>query len=201
MKAAEDLRRRVLDASLDLIAGEGLEAFSMREVARRAGVSHQAPYHHFPDREAIMAAIVAEGFTALRADLVEAGGAVADPRQRLTALGKTYVAFALRQPAHFKLMFRSEWVKAEKHEEAKACAEGAFEVLAHAIADVARLEGREPEQTSLLMAWSMAHGLATLMLEGKFEKVCGIDPAAQLEAAGAVFDQFELLQRAAARQS
>lgn len=197
MRPAEDLRRRVLDASLDLIAGEGLEAFSMREVARRAGVSHQAPYHHFPDREAIMAAIVAEGFAKLRDDLLDAGAQLSDPRERLTALGKAYVAFALAQPAHFKLMFRSEWVKAEKHEEARACAEGAFETLAGAIADVARLEGRGVDQTALLMAWSMAHGLATLMLECKVEKVCGPDPAAQLAAADAVFDRFELMQRAA----
>ncbi|MCR6645128.1 MAG: TetR/AcrR family transcriptional regulator [Terricaulis sp.] len=62
MKPNVDLRRRVLDASLALIDSAGLEAFSMREVARRAGVSHQAPYHYFADREAIMAAIVAEGF-------------------------------------------------------------------------------------------------------------------------------------------
>jgi hypothetical protein len=112
-------------------------------------------------------------------------------------LGKTYVVFALRHPAHFKLMFRSEWVKAEKHEEAKACADGAFDVLAGAIADVARAEGGEADQIALLMAWSMAHGLATLMLEGKFEKVCGDDHEAQMAAASAVFERFEAMQRAA----
>jgi AcrR family transcriptional regulator len=195
-KPADDLRRRVLDASLGLIAREGLEAFSMREVARRAGVSHQAPYHHFADREAIMAAIVTEGFVFLRADTLAAGEGAADPYERLSRIGKAYLAFAMRCPAHFKLMFRSEWVKAEKHDDASACAEGAFAVLADAIADVARAEGKAPNQTMLLIAWSLAHGLATLMLEGKLEKACGVEDDAQQAAANAVFDQFEAMMRA-----
>lgn len=197
MKPPEDLRRRVLDASLTLIASEGLEAFSMREVARRAGVSHQAPYHHFPDREAILASLVAEGFAMLRADAQAAGEGVADPYRRLTSIGKAYLDFALRHPAHFKLMFRSEWVKAERHEEARACAEGAFAVLAAAIADVARAEGRAEDRASLLIAWSLAHGLATLVLEGKLEKVCGEDTKTQRDATDAVFARFEKMMRAA----
>jgi len=166
----------------------------MREVARRAGVSHQAPYHHFQDREAIMAALVAEGFTMLRADTLAAGEGLDDAYARLTAIGKAYVAFAIRHPAHFKLMFRSEWVKAEKHEEASARAEGAFAVLAEAIAGVARVTGRASDQTMLLMAWSMAHGLATLILEGKLAKACG--EAQEAGAADHVFDQFQAMLRA-----
>lgn len=194
VKPPEDLRRRILDASLDLIAGEGLEAFSMREVARRAGVSHQAPYHHFPDREAIMAALVAEGFTMLRGDTLAAGAAVEDAYARLTAIGKAYVAFAIRYPAHFKLMFRSEWVKAEKHDEARACAEGAFAVLAAAIADIDRVAAQAGDQTKLLIAWSMAHGLATLILEGKLAKACG--EGGEATAVDQVFGQFETMMRA-----
>ena len=196
VKPAEDLRRRVLDASLDLIAREGLEAFSMREVARRAGVSHQAPYHHFPDREAIMAAIVAEGFTYLRDETLAAGEGATDAFDRLTRIGVAYVGFAMRYPAHFKLMFRSEWVKAEKHEEAGACADGAFAVLEQAIADVSRAQGRESNPITLMMAWSLAHGLATLLLEGKLEKADGLDGArAHGEAVKAVFARFETMLR------
>lgn len=189
-RPAEDLRRRLLDASLDLIANEGLESFSMREVARRAGVSHQAPYHHFPDREAILAAIVAEGFERLRAETAAARDAESDPLRRLTAIGKTYVAFARANPAHFKLMFRSEWVKAEKHEEAAACAGSAFAVLQGSIEEAKDALGdRDPAM--LMMAWSMAHGLATLMLEGKLGIHCGEGEADQQAAVDAVFDSFE----------
>lgn len=195
VKPPEDLRRRVLDASLALIASEGLEAFSMREVARRAGVSHQAPYHHFPDREAIMAAIVAEGFARLREETLAAGEGASDAFDRLTRIGRAYVGFALRHPAHFKLMFRSEWVDAEKHAEAGACAEGAFGVLSQAIAAIVRTEGGEADRTTLMTAWSLAHGLATLMLEGKFEKMLGATDERQ-PAIDAVFAQFEAMMRA-----
>lgn len=195
MKANVDLRRRVLDASLALIDSAGLEAFSMREVARRAGVSHQAPYHYFADREAIMAAIVIEGFGQLREDLLTAGAGIADPRQRLTALGKAYLAFAMRQPAHFKLMFRSEWVDAEKHAQAGACAQDAFSVLSEVIGAIA--EGRDDEvRTLLLTAWSLAHGMATLAIEGKLNKFIAPDVGVE-RAASIALERFEAMLRKA----
>lgn len=165
----ENLRRVLLDASLALIEAEGLEGFSMREVARRAGVSHQAPYHHFQDREAILAAIVAEGFEGLRAASLTALDGETDPARRFTAIGKAYLDFALSNPAHFKLMFRSELVREDKHVEAKACAQGAFEVLLSVAGDVAKRSGHD-DYLVVLAGWSMVHGLATLMLEGKLDK-------------------------------
>ncbi len=194
MKSTADLRRRVLDASLALIDSAGLEAFSMREVARRAGVSHQAPYHYFADREAIMAAIVTEGFAQLREDLLAAGSGIDDPHQRLTALGKAYLAFAMRQPAHFKLMFRSEWVDAEKHEQAGACANDAFSVLSEVIEAITEGDAGEGGRTMLLTAWSLAHGMATLAIEGKLDKFIapeiGVDHAANV-----AFERFEAMLR------
>jgi AcrR family transcriptional regulator len=195
VKQAEDLRRTLLDASLDLIAREGLEAFSMREVARRAGVSHQAPYHYFDDREAILAAIVAEGFQQLRDDMFAALDKVAEPFARLSAIGRAYVGFALGHPAHFKLMFRSELVRAEKHEDASSCAQSAFEVLVSVVDDVATRKYGRPDPSLVLAAWSLAHGLATLLLEGKLEKHCGKGKRAQLAAANTVLESFEALIR------
>lgn len=165
----ENLRSALLDASLALIASEGLEGFSMREVARRAGVSHQAPYHHFSDREAILAAIVADGFNRLRDDSLAALEGVTDPAARFTAIGKAYLDFALNNPAHFKLMFRSELVREDKHEDTKACAQSAFDVLVAVAGEVAKRSGY-PDHLIVLAGWSMVHGLATLMLEGKLDK-------------------------------
>jgi len=190
---ADDLRRRVLDASLALIGEKGLEGFSMREVARRAGVSHQAPYHHFPDREAILAAIVAEGFARLRDSSRAAFDAEPNAARRLTALGGAYIDFALANPAHFKLMFRSEWVRAEKHDDARACAAGAFDVLAEAARAVS-----PNDPTLILTAWSLAHGLATLLLEGKLERIASGAPA-QRAAARAALSRFQSLVSAEAR--
>lgn len=194
LKANVDLRRRVLDASLALIDSVGLEAFSMREVARRAGVSHQAPYHYFADREAIMAAIVAEGFAQLREELLAAGAGIGDPHQRLTALGKAYLAFAMSQPAHFKLMFRSEWVDAEKHAQAGACAQDAFSVLNEVICTLTAGAPDEESRTLLLTAWSLAHGMATLAIEGKLDKF--VEPEIGVaRAASVAFERFEALLR------
>lgn len=196
MSPPDDLRRTLLDASLDLIAREGLEGFSMREVARRAGVSHQAPYHHFSDREAILAAVVAEGFQLLREAMLEALDGADEPVTRLTALGKAYVAFALKHPAHFKLMFRSELVRAEKHDEAKACAESAFDLLVKSVDAVAQQRYGRSDPTLVLVAWSIAHGLSTLLLEGKLEHQIGAGKRAQREAGDRVLEAFETLMRA-----
>lgn len=190
----ENLRRTILDASLGLIATEGLEGFSMREVARRAGVSHQAPYHHFPDREAIMAAIVAEGFQRLRDDSRAALEGVEDPFDRLVASGRAYIDFALSHPAHFKLMFRSEHVREDRHDEARACAQGAFDVLVSVGGEVAARNGRRPEAV-VMLAWSTAHGLATLMLEGKLDKAL-CDKDQRLAAAYGTIDMLASLLRA-----
>lgn len=188
-----DPRRALLDASLDLITAEGLEGFSMREVARRAGVSHQAPYHHFPDREAILAAIVAEGFERLRADSLAALESVSNPSARLTSIGRAYVNFALNNPAHFKLMFRSEHVREDRHSEAKAFAQSAFDVLQNVALEVAA-HSRYPSHMIVLTAWSTVHGLATLMLEGKLDKAIG-SHTERLDAAYAALNTLEDLWR------
>lgn len=163
----------------------------MREVARRAGVSHQAPYHHFADREAILAAIVAEGFERLRDDMVGALGlASEDAAAQLNAIGRAYVRFALTNPAHFKLMFRSELVHAEKHEHAKECAGAAFDVLVRVTDAAARAGGEAPARSLVFAAWSLAHGLATLLLEGKMDDYFGPSDEARLAAAEEVLQQF-----------
>lgn len=196
MKPAEDLRRKLLDASLDLITTEGLEAFSMREVARRAGVSHQAPYHYFIDREAILAEIVSQGFRRLRTIMKAALSKADDGPARLTAIGKAYVTFALDHPAHFKLMFRTELVDAERHEEARACAQSAFDVLVSVVDDLPGAKGRARGDTSLVLAaWSLAHGLSTLLLEGKLEAHCGKGKRARAAAANNVLEAFAQLVR------
>lgn len=184
-------RRALLDASLDLLTAEGLEGFSMREVARRAGVSHQAPYHHFPDREAILAAIVAEGFERLRADSLAATAGIADPARRYHALGRAYVKFALSNPAHFKLMFRSELVREDKHEEAMACAQLSFDVLVNIVDEVSIARTGERDHALIFASWSMVHGLATLMLEGKLDKHFGPSMDSRLAGADSVLKVLE----------
>src|SRR5262245_54976951 len=104
MPKGKPLQRQILDASIDLLRTGGVGALSMREVARRAGVSHQAPYHHFADREAILAAIAEEGFSGLADALHRAREGATTTAERLKASGLAYVEFALSHPAHYRVM-------------------------------------------------------------------------------------------------
>lgn len=165
---AADLRAQVLDASVQLIAEAGLAGLSMREVARRAGVSHQAPYHHFHDKESIVAALVERGFGKL-ADRMEAAAAgKGTVAQRLAKTGHEYVEFALAEPVFFRLMFRPELVALNRFPAAAAAGARAFTVLQRLIDE--RTEGTRASQAKkdalVSMHWSVVHGLAALMIDG-----------------------------------
>jgi AcrR family transcriptional regulator len=192
--AHADLRRTVLDASLELIEQEGLGALSMREVARRAGVSHQAPYHHFGDREGILAALAADGFAQLHNDMQRAIAGTKSPSKRIEAVGNTYIEFAVRNPGYFKIMFRSELVEMDRFDELRERAEATFALLMSVIAPAARSHGAKDPLLLSVTAWSVAHGLATLLLEGKLGRRFGKSRSAQRAGAVAALKTFcELL--------
>ena len=155
-----DLRRMLIAAGREMIARDGPAPLSLREVARAAGVSHNAPYRHFAGREALLAAIAAAGFAALRQALMAA--AQAAPDLRLMELGKAYIRFALDHRADFLLMFGSELSKAD-HPELKEAAEAAFDALRRTVA-------RDPApglEDRTIRAWALAHGLAHLVADGQ----------------------------------
>ena len=167
-----DLRERVLDASVALIEEGGLADFSLREVARRAGVSHQAPYHHFPDREVILAAICKRGFDMLAARITDArsqGGSSADRFERAAI---AYVDFACAHPAHFRMMFRPDVVTPSKYASLEESAARAFEQLPAMIVDCIG-DGLPPEpgfEALIAAAWSFVHGLGCLLVDGSLER-------------------------------
>jgi AcrR family transcriptional regulator len=185
-----DLRRVVLDASLDLIQEEGLAALSMREVARRAGVSHQAPYHHFRDREGILAAIAMDGFIKLHKGMMKAVQPLTDPVDRLNAVGGAYLTFAVRNQAHFKIMFRSELVAIDKHEALKERADAAFDFVTSIVTEVAQRRGAKDTLPLVVAAWSLAHGAATLLLEGKLDHRYGTTDKKRMAGAMAAIEAF-----------
>jgi AcrR family transcriptional regulator len=181
-----DVRRQVLDAAIKIIETTGAESLSMREVARQAGVSHQAPYHYFKDRSGIFAAISQEGFTALANAFrqVHAEGTLATTSPAKTGL-TAYLRFAREHVGHFRVMFRVEISGLSSHPAAKQCAEEAFAEL---LTMVARTIGHsaDPQDalTFALTLWSQAHGLATLLLDGPLESKLGtsIEAEKQVEA-------------------
>jgi AcrR family transcriptional regulator len=159
-----DLRRTVLDAALAIIDTQGPDAVSMREVARRAGVSHQAPYHYFSDRAGIFAAISEEGFLGL----AEAFHATLATTQNPARDGlRTYLTFALSHRGHFRVMFRNDICGIRTHEQTEGAADQAFNALLTLVIRVVNDKpGKEETMVWASTLWSVAHGLATLVIDG-----------------------------------
>ncbi|MEW1950784.1 TetR/AcrR family transcriptional regulator [Pseudarthrobacter sp902506025] len=179
-----DLRAALLTAAIESL--EAGESFSLRAVARRAGVSPTAPYRHFADRDALDSAVAVEGFKDLRADLRAALGDVAEPagaEEAVSALGVAYVAFALRRPAVFRLMFGNQCDEANS--ERVQASEQLHDVLNRAIESL--FPGANISSLSTAL-WSMAHGLAFLHLDGKLRPTPADEVAARVQSAvAAVF--------------
>jgi AcrR family transcriptional regulator len=159
-----DVRRLVLDAALGIITSTGAESLSMREVARRAGVSHQAPYHYFGDRSGIFAAISEEGFSAL-------AGAFRDVDFSNTSAAKAgfiaYLNFARSHVGHFRVMFRQDICGVTDNEETANAASSAFDELLQMVArTIGSSVDPKAAHTFAFTMWSHAHGLATLVIDG-----------------------------------
>ncbi len=170
----DDVRSSILDASIALMNEGGLGALSMREVARRAGVSHQAPYHYFADREAILAELAGDGFDRLYDYMVSAIGLAKNTRlDKNRAMGEAYIRFALNNPEVFRLMFRVEMVDLANYPEAKLKADKCFQLVADTLGATVTGDKTDPDLAPVIAAWSTAHGLATLMLEGKLGEAFG----------------------------
>jgi len=158
-----DLRAALITAAVESL--EAGETFSLRAVARRAGVSPTAPYRHFADRDALEAAVAVEGFTDLGEDLRRAAETLpegASAVDEITALGTAYVSFALRRPAVFRLMFGNACDDADS--ERVRASRTLHAVLEQAVARL--FPAADPASLSTAL-WSLAHGLAFLHLDGK----------------------------------
>ena len=168
------LRETLLKATLELIETEGIGAVSLRQVARTAGVSPGAPYHHFPDRAALLIALSDEGFRRLADTLTEAHEQAPDPTGALEAILNAYVEFAQANPAYFRLMFRPELKQSHKSAVGSEAAETAFAVLENTVAECIPTPDREVVAISM---WSLVHGYASLWLDGQLNDRVD-DPAA-----------------------
>ena len=177
-----DVRRLVLDAAIAIIELEGAESLSMREVARRAGVSHQAPYHYFSDRSGIFAAISEEGFTGL----AQAFRDVHETEMPAAKAGFiAYLNFAREHVGHFRVMFRNDICGVTTHALTQTAADSAFDELRLM---VSRITGPEIDPnkafTFAAMLWSLSHGLATLVIDGPLPNKVppGTDLESQIQA-------------------
>ncbi len=162
------LRETLIVAALALIAEVGPQAFTLRELARRAGVSHNAPYRHFHDKDELLAVLAAQGFERLTESMNRSAERGVDALDRFRLSGLGYVRFALLWPQHFQVMFDSPDCFS-KYLEYEAAAKLAFDTLVGFVVvcqTEQSLPAGDPHRFALL-AWSIVHGVAKLALSGQ----------------------------------
>lgn len=165
-----DLRAALIEVTAQLVREKGTRGFSVSEAARRAGVSIAAPYRHFADRDALLAAVAARGFAELQ-DVLDAMAAPEDPVERAVAIAEAYVGFALVDAARFEVMFAGG-IDKDRHAELLECAGRLQSRLEDSLRelvgdDQAGLVRRAAE------LWSIAHGVAALLVENRLIHVVG----------------------------
>lgn len=154
-----NLRESLLQAGLQLLGERGPSGFTLREVARQAGVSHNAPYRHFANREELLAALATQGFEALRQAMLEAPE---EMPERLQNIGLAYIRFALEHPHHYLAMFDLP-LDPDAHPSCAQASQAAFQVL---LETVLQNGGGDDLQTHALRAWSLVHGISKLAIAG-----------------------------------
>lgn len=179
-EATPDLRQRILDTGRELLEARGPAALSLREVARQAGVTHQAPYHHFANREAILAELVAQGFDELAQALAAANEHIATVgrREGAVASGLAYVGFALAHPGLFRIMFRHDVCDPKHAPAVQAAGDRAYGELMRMVAGV---HGVADGDLATLY-WAQVHGLACLLIDGPLGGALADDTARMAHA-------------------
>lgn len=164
-----NLRHALVEAAAQLLQEEGVERLTLRGVARRAGVSHTAPYHHFADRRALIAALAAAGFRDLRQAMVDRMAAPQEsPARRLQATGMAAILFAARKPDHYRLMFGPVLADRSGYPDLEKAAREAFEVIVMGLREADVTTDREDSARKIgIAAWAMVHGLAMLVVDGQ----------------------------------
>lgn len=161
---ALELREACIVAAQEVIAERGIEDLSLREVARRLGVSHQAPYRHYPSRDHLLAEVLRRCFQGFAAHL-DARPPPDDPHQDLHALGLQYLSYAREHPLEYRLMFSTAWPQSLREMDFAHDATRAFDILRDVLR---RLHGdgaamRQKVELDALYIWSTMHGLAGVM--------------------------------------
>jgi len=166
-----DLRAALVTAAAELVTCCGPASVSLREVARIVGVSHNAPYRHFPTRQALLAAVAAYGFEMLFQEM-QAAAQIPDPAEHLQAIGRSYIAFAMRHRGVYQLMFSDEIQKSD-HPELRAVAEKGFDKLRQNVVD---LNPHVHADAATITVWGLVHGIAHLILDNQLKHHEDDDP-------------------------
>jgi len=169
-----NLRHALLEAALVILERNGEAGLGLRDLARAVGVSPGAPYRHFDGRAGLLEALAVTGFQRFTREMEKQ--VAAEPNNLPLVLGRTYILFALRQPALFRLMF-SPQLRRDNRPGLRMAADAAFATLRH-------VTGEDPQtgRISALGAWARVHGLAVLLLDGQIRLEPWEDPEALIDS-------------------
>lgn len=165
-----DLKNALIKAGIEILAQEGVGELSLRKVAQKAGVSHTAPYAHFTDKQALIAAISTEGFRLLHEQVLVVTQTYADdPARQLVETAWAYVQFALHDPDQFKIMFSSVLEKEKEYPDFVAMSQSNFQQVVAVIltCQQAGILRAGPPELMTVTVWGAVHGFIALLLEGQ----------------------------------
>lgn len=179
-----DLKAALVRAGLAAVAASGPEAVSLRDLAQSLGVSRAAPYRHFADRKALLAALAAEGFTQLRAAYDQALSHAADPQAALRGLAGAYLSLALTKPGLFRVMFEADAPGAAVN----AAVQSVYDVFAAAVARADPAADARTLRLRTVVGWSALHGFVALLQSRRLRGPM-IEPLTETEMVEAVIAQ------------
>ncbi len=159
-----NLRESLLQAAEAVLAQRGVQGITLRDVAKTAGVSHAAPYHHFASLNELLAAVAQRGFTDL-GDSMARAATQTDTHERLMQISQAYVRCAQAHPARFRLMFAPQLAQNRDYPELLAASQRAFGIL------LAAANAHDPANglQLALCGWSLSHGMGNLLIDGAFD--------------------------------
>jgi AcrR family transcriptional regulator len=166
-----DLKNALIEAGVEILSKEGIGALSLRKVAQKAGVSHAAPYAHFADKQALIAAISTEGYRMLYEKLETAiqhyNG---DPLRQLIEAAWAYTRFAMDDPDHFKITLSGVVEKEKDYPAFVEVSQKSFRLVVQVVeaCQAAGILDRGPSDAVAISVWSLVHGFVSLLLEGQF---------------------------------
>ena len=190
-----ELKEACVRAAHQVIAEHGVERLSLREVARRLGVSHQAPYRHYPSRDHLLAEVMRRSFESFAQDL-DRRERSEDPSTELAALGRRYLAYAAAHPLEYRLMFGTPWPRPADHPELVRDAVHAFDVLRTVLKRIYGDKAAARTQVDLqaMFIWSTMHGMASIA-ESNAVECLQLSPKVTAQAAEHVMRMVDVALR------
>ena len=186
-----DLRAALVSAARAIVEASGPEEVSLRGVAKAAGVSRAAPYHHFNDKQALLAGVAAEGFHELAAMMLSKVENTDDPRTQLDQLGHGYVAFGLAHPNLFRLMQGPAFQVPNVYPDLDRARGASAAPLIETVSACLPGKSQTDIMTACAAAWSIVHGMAMLAIDGRLQSLITVEPLG--EAALSITSQLNLL--------